>query len=257
MAGRIPQYFIDDLLTRIDIVDVIDHRVKLKKTGRNYSACCPFHKEKTPSFTVSPDKQFYYCFGCGASGNAVGFVMDHDHLDFPEAVDTLAGQLGLEVPREENPHRQRGPDHSELYNLLDRAVDFYSRQLKQHEQSPRASHYLKNRGLDPQICQHFAIGFAPPGWDNLKKELATSPEKEQQLITTGMLVKNEDRNTVYDRFRERIIFPIRDSRGRYIAFGGRVLGDEKPKYLNSPNPLFSTKAKSFTGCLKPGRPTAS
>lgn len=250
MAGRIPQYFIDDLLTRIDIVDVIDHRVKLKKTGRNYSACCPFHKEKTPSFTVSPDKQFYYCFGCGASGNAVGFVMDHDHLDFPEAVDTLAGQLGLEVPREENPHRQRGPDHSELYNLLDRAVDFYSRQLKQHEQSPRASHYLKNRGLDPQTCQHFAIGFAPPGWDNLKKELATSPEKEQQLITTGMLVNNEDRNTVYDRFRERIIFPIRDSRGRYIAFGGRVLGDEKPKYLNSPESPVFHKGKELYGLFE-------
>ena len=250
MAGRIPQYFIDDLLTRIDIVDVIDNRVKLKKTGRNYSACCPFHKEKTPSFTVSPDKQFYYCFGCGASGNALGFVMDHDHLDFPEAIDTLAGQLGLEVPREENPLKQRGPDHSELYNLMDRAVDFYSRQLKQHEQSPRASHYLKNRGLDQQTCQHFAIGFAPPGWDNLKKELATSPEKEQQLITTGMLVKNEDRNTVYDRFRERIIFPIRDSRGRYIAFGGRVLGDEKPKYLNSPESPIFHKGKELYGLFE-------
>ncbi len=250
MAGRIPQYFIDDLLTRIDIVDVIDHRVKLKKTGRNYSACCPFHKEKTPSFTVSPDKQFYYCFGCGASGNALGFVMDHDHLDFPEAIDTLAGQLGLEIPREENSQKQRGPDHSELYNLMDRSVDFYSRQLKQHGQSPRASQYLKNRGLDQQTCQHFAIGFAPPGWDNLKKELATSPEKEQQLITTGMLVKNEDRNTIYDRFRERIIFPIRDSRGRYIAFGGRVLGDEKPKYLNSPESPIFHKGKELYGLFE-------
>ncbi|KEI73161.1 DNA primase [Endozoicomonas elysicola] len=250
MAGRIPQYFIDDLLTRIDIIDVIDHRVKLKKTGRNYSACCPFHKEKTPSFTVSPDKQFYYCFGCGASGNALGFVMDHDHLDFPEAIDTLAGQLGLEVPREENSQKQRGPDHSELYNLMDRSVDFYSRQLKQHEQSPRASLYLKNRGLDQQTCQHFAIGFAPPGWDNLKKELATSPEKEQQLITTGMLVKNEDRNTIYDRFRDRIIFPIRDSRGRYIAFGGRVLGDEKPKYLNSPESPIFHKGKELYGLFE-------
>ncbi|USE37417.1 DNA primase [Endozoicomonas sp. SCSIO W0465] len=250
MAGRIPQYFIDDLLTRIDIVDVIDLRVKLKKTGRNYSACCPFHKEKTPSFSVSPDKQFYYCFGCGASGNALGFVMDHDHLDFPEAVETLAGQLGLDVPREENPHQQRGPDHSELYNLMARAVDFYSRQLKQHGHSPKASHYLKSRGLDQQTCQHFAIGFAPPGWDNLKKELATSPEKEQQLITTGMLVNNEDRNTVYDRFRERIIFPIRDSRGRYIAFGGRVLGDEKPKYLNSPESPVFHKGKELYGLFE-------
>lgn len=250
MTGRIPQYFIDDLLTRIDIVDIIDHRVKLKKTGRNYSACCPFHKEKTPSFTVSPDKQFYYCFGCGASGNALGFIMDHDHLDFPEAIDTLARQLGLEVPREESSRNQRGPDHNELYNLMDRAVDFYSRQLKQHEQSPRALHYLKNRGLDPKTCQHFAIGFAPPGWDNLKKELATSPEKEQQLITTGILVKNEDSNTIYDRFRERIIFPIRDSRGRYIAFGGRVLGDEKPKYLNSPESPIFHKGKELYGLFE-------
>ena len=247
MAGRIPQYFIDDLLTRVDIVDVIDQRVKLKKTGRNYSACCPFHKEKTPSFTVSPDKQFYYCFGCGASGSALGFVMDHDHLDFPEAVETLAGQLGLDVPHEESGHRQRGPDHSELFNLMTRAVDFYSRQLKQHPQSQRAIDYLKRRGLDAQTCQHFAIGFAPPGWDNLKSELAASPEKEQQLITTGMLVHNEERDKVYDRFRERIIFPIRDSRGRYIAFGGRVLGDEKPKYLNSPESPIFHKGKELYG----------
>ena len=247
MAGRIPQYFIDDLLTRVDIVDVIDQRVKLKKTGRNYSACCPFHKEKTPSFTVSPDKQFYYCFGCGASGSALGFVMDHDHLDFPEAVETLAGQLGLDVPHEESGQRQPGPDHSELFNLMGRAVDFYSRQLKQHQQSRRAIDYLKRRGLDTQTCQHFAIGFAPPGWDNLKRELAASPEKEQQLITTGMLVHNEDRDKVYDRFRERIIFPIRDSRGRYIAFGGRVLGDEKPKYLNSPESPIFHKGKELYG----------
>lgn len=238
MAGRIPQYFLDDLLARIDIVDVVDQRVKLKKTGRNYSACCPFHKEKTPSFSVSPDKQFYYCFGCGASGNAIGFLMDFDHLDFPQAVDTLAGQLGLEVPHEQGPKR-RGPDHSELYALMDRAVEHFDRQLKHHNQSPGAAHYLKQRGLNAETCKAFGIGFAPPGWDNLQKELATSPEKEKQLITTGMLVHNEDSDRIYDRFRDRIMFPIRDSRGRYIAFGGRVLGDEKPKYLNSPeSPIF-------------------
>lgn len=247
MAGRIPQYFIDDLLSRIDIVDIVDSRVKLKKTGRNYSACCPFHKEKTPSFTVSPDKQFYYCFGCGASGNALGFVMDHDHLEFPEAVDTLAGQLGLDVPREENSRKQRGPDHSELFDLLSQAVTFYTDQLLQHNQSTRATHYLKQRGLDRKTCQAFGIGFAPPGWDNLKSALATSVEKEKQLIATGMLVENEDRNRVYDRFRDRIIFPIRDSRGRYIAFGGRVLGDEKPKYLNSPESPVFYKGKELYG----------
>ena len=238
MAGRIPQYFLDDLLARIDIVDVVDQRVKLKKTGRNYSACCPFHKEKTPSFSVSPDKQFYYCFGCGVSGNAIGFLMDFDHLDFPQAVDTLAGQLGLEVPHEQGPKR-RGPDNTELYTLMGKVVEHFDRQLKHHNQSPRASHYLKQRGLNAETCKAFDIGFAPPGWDNLQKELATSPEKEKQLISTGMLVHNEDSNRIYDRFRDRIMFPIRDSRGRYIAFGGRVLGDEKPKYLNSPeSPIF-------------------
>lgn len=247
MAGLIPQFFIDDLLARIDIVDLVDQRVKLKKTGRNYSACCPFHKEKTPSFSVSPDKQFYYCFGCGASGNALSFVMDYDHLDFPEAVEILAGQLGLEVPREEGAHKQRSPDHSDLYSLMNQVVDVYSRQLRQHEQSPRILDYLKRRGLDAQTCQHFAIGFAPPGWDNLKSELATSAEREKQLIAAGMLVHNDERNTVYDRFRDRVIFPIRDSRGRYIAFGGRVLGDEKPKYLNSPESPIFHKGKELYG----------
>ena len=238
MAGRIPQYFLDDLLARIDIVDVVDQRVKLKKTGRNYSACCPFHKEKTPSFSVSPDKQFYYCFGCGASGNAIGFLMDFDHLDFPQAVDTLAGQLGLEVPHEQGPKR-RGPDNTELYTLMDKAVEHFDRQLKHHNESPRAAHYLRQRGLNTETCKAFGIGFAPPGWDNLQKELATSAEKEKQLISTGMLVHNEDNDRIYDRFRDRIMFPIRDSRGRYIAFGGRVLGDKKPKYLNSPeSPIF-------------------
>ncbi|MGB1270457.1 MAG: DNA primase [Endozoicomonas sp.] len=247
MAGRIPQYFIDDLLSRIDIVDIVDSRVKLKKTGRNYSACCPFHNEKTPSFTVSPDKQFYYCFGCGASGNALGFVMDHDHLEFPEAVDSLAGQLGLDIPREESSRQQRGPGHSELFNLLSQAVQFYTDQLQQHSQSTRATQYLKQRGLDRKTCQAFGIGFAPPGWDNLKSALATSVEREKQLIETGMLVENEDRNRVYDRFRDRIIFPIRDSRGHYIAFGGRVLGDEKPKYLNSPESPIFYKGKELYG----------
>ena len=246
MAGRIPQYFIDDLLSRIDIIDVVDSRVKLKKTGRNYSACCPFHKEKSPSFTVSPDKQFYYCFGCGASGNAVGFVMNHDHLDFPTAVDSLAGQLGLEVPHEKT-HKRKGPDNSALYELMDKAVKLYTQQLQQHNQSPRAINYLKQRGLDGATCEAFGIGFAPPGWNNLQKELATSPENEKKLVTTGMLVHNEDNDRIYDRFRDRIMFPIRDSRGRYIAFGGRVLGDEKPKYLNSPESPIFHKGKELYG----------
>lgn len=239
MAGRIPQTFIDDLLARVDIVDVVDSRVKLKKTGRNYSACCPFHKEKTPSFTVSPDKQFYYCFGCGASGNALGFVMDFDHVDFPAAIDTLAGTQGMDVPREQGRHQSHHPDYSELYDLMTRAADFYQEQLKIAPDAPRVANYLKGRGLDGQTCKHFGIGFAPKGWDNLQNLLATSDEKEDQLVKTGMLVENEETRNRYDRFRNRVMFPIRDSRGRIIAFGGRVLGDDKPKYLNSPeSPIF-------------------
>ena len=239
MAGRIPQTFIDDLLARVDIVDVVDSRTKLKKTGRNYSACCPFHKEKTPSFTVSPDKQFYYCFGCGASGNALGFVMDFDQVDFPAAVDALAGTQGMDVPREQSRHQNHRPDYSELYELMTRSADFYQDQLKSAADAPRVVYYLKGRGLDGQTCRNFGIGFAPGGWDNLKKLLGTSSEKEDQLVKTGMLVENEETGNRYDRFRNRVMFPIRDSRGRIIAFGGRVLGDDKPKYLNSPeSPIF-------------------
>ena len=178
MAGRIPQYFLDDLLARIDIIDVVDQRVKLKKTGRNYSACCPFHKEKTPSFSVSPDKQFYYCFGCGASGNALGFLMDFDHLDFPQAVDTLAGQLGLEVPHEQGT-KHRGPDNTELYSLMNKAVEHFDRQLKHHNQSPRAAHYLKQRGLNAETCKAFGIGFAPPGWGQPAKRAGHLPGKRE------------------------------------------------------------------------------
>ena len=239
MAGRIPQTFIDDLLARVDIVDVVDSRVKLKKTGRNYSACCPFHKEKSPSFTVSPDKQFYYCFGCGASGNAIGFVMDFDHVDFPVAVDNLAGTQGMDVPREQQSSQHRRPDYSELYELMSQATDYYQEQLKNAPDAPRVINYLKGRGLDGQTCKHFGIGFAPKGWDNLQNLLGTSTEKEDQLVKTGMLVENEETKNRYDRFRNRVMFPIRDSRGRIIAFGGRVLGDDKPKYLNSPeSPIF-------------------
>ncbi|MDD7805796.1 MAG: DNA primase [Endozoicomonas sp. (ex Botrylloides leachii)] len=247
MAGRIPQPFIDDLLSRLDIVDVIDNRVKLKKTGRNYSACCPFHKEKTPSFTVSPDKQFYYCFGCGASGNALGFIMDFDHMDFLEAVDHLAGQLGLDVPKEQNYNHSKQAEHSNLYVLLEKTTEFFQQQLREHEQSSKAINYLKGRGLTGQISQQFGIGFAPPGWDNLQTHFAHSDEQEKQLIEAGMLVKHEDNHRVYDRFRGRIIFPIRDSRGRYIAFGGRIIGDGKPKYLNSPETAIFHKSKELYG----------
>ena len=241
MAGLIPQSFIDDLLDRLDIVEVVDHRVKLKKTGKNYSACCPFHDEKTPSFTVSPDKQFYHCFGCGASGNALGFIMEYDRLGFPEAVETLARQAGLEVPREaRNPASQeRDQRKQQIYQLLEEADAFYQAQLRQHPQKLSAINYLKGRGLSGQIAQEFGIGFAPPGWDNLLQALGTNDKARQRLTEGGMLIQREAEHKLYDRFRHRIMFPIRDTRGRVIGFGGRVLGDDKPKYLNSPEtPVF-------------------
>ncbi len=244
MAGLIPQSFIDDLLNRTDIVDVVSSRVQLKKAGKNYSACCPFHKEKTPSFSVSPDKQFYYCFGCGAGGNALGFIMDHDHLDFVQAVEDLAKQAGMEVPREESgrPHTPRQPTDSPLYPLLTAAAEFYRQALKSHPTRKAAVDYLKGRGLSGEIARDFGLGFAPPGWDNLYKHLGGDNLAQKHLIDAGLLVENaENPEKVkrYDRFRDRVIFPIRDSRGRIIAFGGRVLGDDKPKYLNSPEtPVF-------------------
>ncbi|MBD1552120.1 DNA primase [Pseudomonas typographi] len=241
MAGLIPQSFIDDLLNRTDIVDVVSARVQLKKTGKNYAACCPFHKEKTPSFTVSPDKQFYYCFGCGAGGNALGFVMDHDNLEFPQAVEELAKAAGMEVPREESLRgsKPRQPVDSPLYPLLANAADFYRQALKSHPQRRAAVEYLKGRGLSGEVARDFALGLAPPGWDNLLKHFGADNLQQKVMIDAGLLIENAETGKRYDRFRDRVIFPIRDSRGRVIAFGGRVLGDDKPKYLNSPEtPVF-------------------
>lgn len=250
MAGRIPQAFLDDLLDRVDIVEVIDRRVKLKKSGKNYSACCPFHDEKTPSFSVSPDKQFYYCFGCGAGGNALSFVMEYENLDFPQAVESLAGTLGLEVPREQSPGRPEQPSRESvnkpLYELLERVALFYQQQLRSHPQAQRAVEYLKGRGLTGAIAKQFGLGFAPPGWDNLLSALGDSDEARRQLLQTGMVVEN-DRGRTYDRFRDRVMFPIRDRRGRVIAFGGRVLGDDKPKYLNSPETAIFHKGVELYG----------
>lgn len=241
MAGLIPQSFIDDLLNRSDIVEVVSSRIQLKKAGKNYTACCPFHKEKTPSFSVSPDKQFYYCFGCGAGGNALGFVMDHDNLEFPQAVEELAKRAGMEVPREENgPGRKpRQPVDSPLYPLLNAAAEYYRQALKGHPARKAAVEYLKGRGLSGVIARDFGLGFAPPGWDNLMKHLGGDSLQQKAMIDAGLLIENAETGRSYDRFRDRVMFPIRDSRGRIIAFGGRVLGDDKPKYLNSPEtPVF-------------------
>jgi len=239
MAGRIPQPFIDDVLDRIDIVDVVGGRLDLRKSGKNHSACCPFHDEKTPSFTVSQDKQFYYCFGCGAGGNAIGFVIDFDRVSFPEAVEMLAKHVGLEVPREANRDDASSQYRKALYTIMERADNYYRSCLRNHSHAHEAVNYLKSRTLTGETARNFGIGFAPPGWDNLLKNLGSSDENIQHLKISGLLIDREEEGKLYDRFRHRIIFPIRDVRGRTIGFGGRVLGDDKPKYLNSPEtPLF-------------------
>jgi DNA primase len=238
--SRIPQQFIDELMTRVDIIDVIDSRVPLKKSGRDYSACCPFHNEKTPSFTVSQTKQFYHCFGCGAHGTALGFLMDYEHMDFPDAVRELAGRVGLEVPQE----AVTASPGAELYEVLEQSAQFFRRQLKEHPQAARAVDYLKKRGLSGEIAARFGIGFAPPGWDNLLRALG--PSAEARLLRAGMLTE-KDGGKKYDRFRDRIMFPILDRRGRTIGFGGRVLDDGTPKYLNSPETPVFHKGRELYG----------
>ena len=255
MASRIPQSFIDDLLDRTDIVDLVDGHVKLKKTGRNYSACCPFHKEKTPSFSVAPDKQFYYCFGCGAGGNAIGFLMQLANLNFPEAVEELAGKAGLAVPKDDSvtskaasaASQAKTQARNQAYDILNQASQYYQSQLRRHPDRQKAVTYLKGRGLNGQIAQRFGVGYAPTGWQNLMQELAPKVEQEQGLIDAGMVVEKEENTRRYDRFRDRIMFPIKDYKGRIIAFGGRVLGDDKPKYLNSPETVVFHKQKELYG----------
>lgn len=254
MAGRIPESFIEDIIARTDLVDLIGSRVKLKRTGKNYAACCPFHEEKTPSFTVSPHKQFYYCFGCGASGNAVGFLMDYDRIGFVDAVETLAKTHGLEIPRDPNSAPQR--NYKPLYALLEKASAFYTAQLRNPQVRERAIAYLKRRGLSGTTARDYAIGFAPPGWDNLIKHLDADQNQLEQLVEAGLAVKN-DRGRIYDRFRDRIMFPIRDPRGRTIGFGGRVLGDDKPKYLNSPETPVFHKSRELYGIFEARRDNRS
>ena len=246
--ARIPQKFIDDLLDRVDIVEVIDRRVKLKKTGKNFSACCPFHDEKTPSFSVNPGKQFYYCFGCGAGGNALGFLMDYERLEFPEAVESLAQTVGLQVPKEELRPGQTPPQDTNrpILEQLEQAARFYEHSLRKHPEAKRAVAYLKGRGLSGEIARAFRVGFAPPGWDNLLQTADNDAQQIKRLTDGGMLVTN-DRGRTYDRFRDRIVFPILDARGRVIAFGGRVLGDDKPKYLNSPETPVFHKSRELYG----------
>ncbi len=242
MAGKIPQSFIDDVLNRTDIVDLIGSRIKLKKTGLNYQALCPFHDEKSPSFSVNPNKQFYYCFGCGAGGNAISFLMDYDRTDFPQTIESLAKSQGLEVPKEHNPALEaKRQQQATIYDVLEQANTFFQQQLKQHPDKKKAVQYLKGRGLTGSIAKQFQIGFAPDGWDNLLTSYDNSHEaKQQQLLdNAGLCILKPEEKKCYDRFRDRLMFPIRDNRGRTIAFGGRAFGDLKPKYLNSPEtPVF-------------------
>ncbi|OOF41285.1 DNA primase [Rodentibacter rarus] len=249
MKGSIPRPFIDDLLTKSNIVDVVNARVKLKKAGRDYQACCPFHHEKTPSFTVSEKKQFYHCFGCGAHGNAISFLMDYDKLEFVEAIEELAAMAGLEVPYEKrantaNQHAQISyQTKRNLYELMKAIAMFYQAQLPFHIP---AQHYLQQRGLSPDIIERFQIGFVPNSLDTVLRKFGINREEQQKLRDLGMLSQNE-RGNVYDKFRNRIMFPIRDKRGRTVAFGGRVLGDEKPKYLNSPETVTYHKGSELYG----------
>jgi DNA primase len=246
MAGRIPQHFIDELLARIDIVDIVDAYVPLKKAGRNHQACCPFHDEKTPSFTVSQQKQFYHCFGCGANGTAISFLMEYLHMDFIEAIEDLASRAGVEIPRDAIQASNTNNQSSELYELMEIATAYYSKQLRNHPKADSVISYLKGRGISGEIAAEYELGFAPPGWDNLLSELGGSDESQKRLLKIGAIIEN-DRGGYYDRFRERLTFPIRDQRGRAIGMGGRVLGDDKPKYLNSPETPIFHKGRELYG----------
>jgi DNA primase len=248
LAGQIPRNFIDDLVERADIVDIIDARVKLKKAGRNYQALCPFHDEKSPSFSVNPDKQFYYCFGCGAGGNVLSFVMDYERLDFPQAIENLAHYYGLEVPREQlNPQQEKTQKRKrDLYDIMEGAARFYREQLTLMQNSQVANAYVRQRGISPEIAQQYGIGFAPDAWDKVLNHLFKDQSDKAMMMDSGLIVEN-DKGRIYDRFRNRLMFPIRDNRGRCIGFGGRVFGDEKPKYLNSPETPIFHKGKELYG----------
>ncbi|ULX39219.1 DNA primase [Mannheimia haemolytica] len=250
MKGTIPRSFIDDLIARTDIVEVINSRVKLKKAGRDYQACCPFHHEKSPSFSVSQSKQFYHCFGCGVHGNVITFLMDYDKLEFPEAIEELATMHGLEVPRENVIQRDGKPQANfktkrNLYELMEAVAKFYQQNLS-HQIEPQS--YLQQRGLSPEIIERFEIGFAPNAFDAALRTFGQSQEDIQKLLDTGVLTKN-DSGRIYDKFRNRVMFPIRDKRGRVIAFGGRVLPNDEQgaKYMNSPETVIYHKGSELYG----------
>ncbi|MBK1704116.1 DNA primase [Halochromatium glycolicum] len=243
MAGKFPPDFRAQLLDRIEITEIVGARVQLKKAGGLFKGLCPFHSEKTPSFVVTPSRQTYHCFGCGAHGNAIDFLIEHDRLEFREAIEELAQHVGLEVPSDGDAV-QAGPDLKPLYAILDQAAALYRQQLHEHPQARQAVDYLRGRGLSSEIAARFGLGFAPPGWDFLLKRMGTTREEQARLEQAGLVIERDGRR--YDRFRNRVVFPIRDRRGRVIGFGGRVLDDTEPKYLNSPeSPVFHKGRELF------------
>ena len=245
MSGRIPAEFIDDLVNRADIVEIIDSRVPLKKAGREYKGRCPFHDEKTASFTVSPAKQFYHCFGCGAHGTAIGFLMEYDHLGFREAIEELATRYGMSIPESADNAAPPGQQKkkADLYSVLDLANRHFQKRLRETD---TAKNYLIDRGLSGQVAARYSLGYAVDGWDDLLKALQGEKVTQKDMLTAGLLSSN-DQGRVYDKFRGRIMFPIHDQRGRVIAFGGRILGDGEPKYLNSPETPVFHKGKELYG----------
>ena len=247
MAGKIPEQFIQDLLARTDLVDLIDARIPLKRSGSNYMARCPFHNEKTPSFSVNRQKQFYYCFGCGARGTAISFLMDYDRLSFPEAIESLADALGLPVPREEgsDPERkQRADSLQRLYEIQEQAARYYQHQLKSHPAATKAVDYLRQRGVSGEVARRYRLGFAPGGARNLP------PEWPQDLLSAAGLLAVKEPGRSHDWFRDRVMFPIRDRRGRVVGFGGRLMGDGVPKYLNSPETDIFRKHREVYGLFE-------
>ena len=241
MSGLIPQHFINDLVSRVDIVDVLSKRIDLKKAGKEFKAVCPFHNDKNPSLTISPSKGFYHCFSCGAHGTALGFLMEYEHLSFVEAIESLASDLGLEVPYEKSskPIKQ----NNDLFSMMEKLQKKFQDNLKDES---KAIKYLKERGIDGTTAKKFGIGYAKKGWRNILDEFGKNEKQINLLTSLGLIIKKSDDN-YYDRFRDRIIFPIRDARGRFIGFGGRVFNDEQPKYLNSPETSLFHKGKELYG----------
>ncbi len=238
MAGRIPQHFIDELLARVDLIELINARVPLTKQGSEFKACCPFHAEKTPSFAVNPNKQVYHCFGCGASGGAIRFLMEYDNLPFVETVELLAKQAGMEIPRDHDEPNDRSKRLAPLLSLQQRCLDWYHQQLQRAPSNHPVHSYLQRRGVSPEMIELYQLGYAPAGWSQLLQAMGEEATTNHYLTQIGMVVEKEGGGH-YDRFRNRLIFPILDSRGRAIGLGGRVLDEAKPKYLNSPEtPLF-------------------